>query len=61
MTPPQRIPPSSERKRFRELGLSLGRYPTGEFNAITDVPGVQVGFCTLTDPAPRARATRLRN
>jgi L-aminopeptidase/D-esterase-like protein len=24
-------------------------------NAITDVPGVAVGFCTLTDPAKKMR------
>lgn len=34
-----------EKKRGRELGLPFpGR--TGQFNAITDVPGVQVGYCT---------------
>lgn len=36
--------------RGRDLGLPFpGR--TGQWNAITDVPGVAVGFCTLTDPA----------
>jgi D-aminopeptidase len=35
------------RKRFRELTGGLGRYPTGPHNAITDVPGVRVGHCTL--------------
>ena len=36
--------------RARDLGLPFpGR--TGQWNAITDVPGVAVGFCTLTDPA----------
>ena len=35
--------------RARDLGLPFpGR--TGPLNAITDVPGLQVGFCTLTDP-----------
>jgi hypothetical protein len=28
---------------------------TGAWNAITDVPGVAVGFCTLTDPARNMR------
>src|SRR5262249_54469635 len=37
----------SERKRLRELGVSLGRYPTGPLNAITDVAGVRVGHTTL--------------
>jgi D-aminopeptidase len=36
--------------RARELGLPLPGTP-GPLNAITDVPGVEVGFCTLTDPA----------
>jgi D-aminopeptidase len=35
------------RKRFRELGFSVGRFPTGKYNAITDVEGVSVGVRTL--------------
>ncbi len=31
------------RRRARELGINIGRFPTGELNAITDVPGVRVG------------------
>ncbi len=38
------------RPRARDLGLPFPGTP-GPFNAITDVAGVQVGFCTLTDPA----------
>ena len=42
------------RPRARDLGLPFpGR--TGPFNAITDVPGVSVGFTTLTDPARHMR------
>ena len=33
--------------RTRSLGLAFGVYPTGPFNAITDVPGVTVGHRTL--------------
>ncbi len=33
--------------RLRDLGLNPGRLPTGQFNAITDVPGVLVGHTTL--------------
>lgn len=33
--------------RYRDLGLTLGRLPTGPHNAITDVAGVQVGHTTL--------------
>lgn len=36
-----------ERPRIRELGLSIGHYPTGRHNAITDVPGVKVGHATI--------------
>jgi D-aminopeptidase len=40
--------------RARDLGLPfLGT--TGPMNAITDVAGVTVGFCTLTDPAQNMR------
>lgn len=35
------------RKRLRELGVTIGRYPTGYWNAITDVAGVRVGHKTL--------------
>lgn len=35
------------RKRFRDLGFSVGRYPTGKLNAITDVAGVKVGCTTV--------------
>ena len=39
----------SGRVRFRELGLSFGRYPPGPGNAITDVAGVRVGHTTLIE------------
>jgi D-aminopeptidase len=35
------------RKRLRELGFSIGRFPIGPANAITDVAGVRVGHTTL--------------
>lgn len=40
--------------RARDLGLPFPGTP-GPLNAITDVAGVSVGFCTLTDPARRLR------
>jgi len=40
--------------RARDLGLPFPGTP-GPFNAITDVPGIRVGFCTLTDPAKNMR------
>lgn len=39
--------PSEPRQRARELGLLIGNYAPGPFNAITDVPGVKVGHHTL--------------
>jgi len=35
------------RCRLRDLGISIGNFPTGKFNAITDVKGVKVGQTTL--------------
>jgi D-aminopeptidase len=35
------------RARARDLGLALGKLPTGPANAITDVPGIRVGHTTL--------------
>jgi D-aminopeptidase len=40
----------TQRPRARDLGVPLPGIP-GPLNAITDVPGVEVGFCTLTDAA----------
>jgi len=34
------------RPRLRELGVAIGRFPTGEHNAITDVEGVRVNHVT---------------
>lgn len=41
------------RVRARELGISLGRYKTGRWNAITDVAGVKVGHSTIIKGAGR--------
>jgi D-aminopeptidase len=35
------------RARLRDLGFGLGRFPTGKWNAITDVEGVRVGHSTI--------------
>jgi D-aminopeptidase len=40
-------PPPEPRPRLRDLGIGLGTLPPGQYNAITDVPGVQVGHVTL--------------
>ena len=39
----------AERPRARDLGISVGVFPTGTHNAITDVSGVLVGHTTVTD------------
>lgn len=38
---------SQPRKRAREYGIKIGVLPTGKFNAITDVAGVNVGHITI--------------
>ena len=37
-----------ERPHIRDLGIRIGRYEPGRWNAITDVPGVKVGHVTIT-------------
>ncbi|TWF59326.1 P1 family peptidase [Neorhizobium alkalisoli] len=37
------------RARLRSLGISVGHYPIGELNAITDVAGVRVGHVTCIE------------
>lgn len=39
----------ASRPRARDLGITIGLLPTGDFNAITDVRGVCVGHCTLIE------------
>lgn len=46
------IPPINPKPRLRDLGISIGEYPTGPFNAITDVTGVRVGQTTLIHDTP---------
>lgn len=47
--------------RLRDLGITIGDFPTGPHNAITDVAGVRVGYTTLIegegDNAARTGAT----
>lgn len=35
--------------RLRDLGIAIGTMPPGEWNAITDVPGVRVGHTTVLE------------
>src|SRR5947209_20607834 len=44
--------------RARDIGIMIGSLPTGQANAITDVPGVRVGFTTLIEePGVRTGVT----
>ncbi|MER5425563.1 P1 family peptidase [Streptosporangium roseum] len=46
--------------RARDLGIVIGEHTPGEHNAITDVPGVRVGHCTvLREPAIRTGVTAI--
>ncbi len=40
---------SEQRPRPRDCGIEIGLLPTGEFNSITDVPGVRVGHATIVE------------
>jgi len=40
------------RARLRDLGIVTGSLPPGQWNAITDVPGVRVGYATLIRDVP---------
>lgn len=55
-TPPVTVSPVSQsmshRPRLRQLGIEIGDAETGPDNAITDVPGVLVGHCTLIRDRP---------
>lgn len=40
---------ANERPRARDLGVVVGIFPTGHWNAITDVAGVKVGHATVIE------------
>jgi D-aminopeptidase len=43
--------------RLRDLGVHIGAFPPGPFNAITDVPGVLVGQTSLIADTPHIART----
>ena len=45
------------RCRLRDLGITIGRLPTGPLNAITDVEGVRVGHATVIADEPTVART----
>ncbi len=47
------------RKRLRDLGINVGRLPTGPLNSISDVPGVWVGQTTIIRDQPNVNRTGL--
>jgi len=40
---------TADRPRARDIGLVVGVFPTGKYNAITDVAGVLVGHSTIVE------------
>ena len=44
-------------KRIRDYGISIGSLPSGKRNAITDIPGVTVGHCTIDTPRHKTGVT----
>ena len=47
----------SKKPRARELGIVIGKFPTGKLNAITDVAGVKVGQVTLSTSSTQTGVT----
>ena len=47
----------NRRYRLRELGIQIGKFPTGANNAITDVAGVLVGHKTVVHDEPTTART----
>ena len=45
--------------RLRDLGLAIGRLPTGPLNAITDIAGVRVGHTTIVEGRARTGVTAI--
>jgi D-aminopeptidase len=45
------------RARLRDLGIVIGRFSPGQYNAITDVAGVTVGHRTVIHDEPRVART----
>ena len=43
--------------RLRDLNITIGEFPTGPHNAITDVAGVRVGHTTIIHDEPRVART----
>jgi D-aminopeptidase len=51
--------PASNRPRARDAGVVVGIFPTGQYNAITDVEGVRVGQTTVIGGNVRTGVTAI--
>ncbi|HWR41025.1 MAG TPA: P1 family peptidase [Patescibacteria group bacterium] len=49
----------NKQKRIRDYGIVIGHMPTGQNNALTDVPGVRVGHVTLSRGAVQTGVTAI--
>jgi D-aminopeptidase len=58
MAETDRVPTEPARPRARELGIAVGTGRPGALNAITDVPGVRVGHCSVVAGEGRLRVGR---
>ncbi len=47
--PLQNTAVAGSRPHIQDLGINIGQYESGEWNAITDVPGVKVGHVTISE------------
>ena len=47
-------------KRIRDYGITIGSYPTGNRNAITDIEGVNVGHCTIDTDSHKTGVTVIK-
>ena len=54
------IPSANKTVRARDLGIPFDGTP-GKFNAITDVPGVEVGYTTLISGRANSKSARVRS
>jgi len=47
-----------KKKRYRDFGFSIGKYPPGKYNSITDVKGVMVGHSTIIKETEENKSIR---
>jgi D-aminopeptidase len=47
------------RRRLRDLGYTVGRFPIGPLNALVDVPGVRIGHRTIEEAELRTGVTAI--